>query len=81
MSRSTPKGTRSLEVIRSVLKMVLCYPTHSHIFLTLENLWFKALTWGLERWLSSKEHWLLFQRTWMLTPICNSSSRASDTLT
>lgn len=40
----------------------------------------------LERWLSSSEHWLLFQRTWVqcpaptrqLTMVCN--SRGSDAL-
>jgi hypothetical protein len=43
---------------------------------------------GLERWLSSSEHWLLLQRTkvqfpvptlW-LTTMCNSSPKGSNTL-
>ena len=43
---------------------------------------------GLERWLSSSEHWLLFPKcqvqfatsTWQLTTVCNSSPRGSDIL-
>jgi hypothetical protein len=26
--------------------------------------------WGLERWLSSSKHWLLFKRNWVQFPGC-----------
>lgn len=47
-----------------------------------------SLLWGMERWLSGQEDWLIFQRaqvqnpgpTWQLTAICNTSPWGSNAL-
>lgn len=60
---------------------------HTCLMLFLFNfLPLKITDLGLERWFSSKEHWLLYQRTgvqfpastWQFTIVCNSRSNGSN---